>query len=86
MTSEPVMGPAAVFGQTVVQRTDTLTHYVLHGQEYIYKADRRTTPRDKPLDVTIHGPINFAVVGAKVYVRDEQGKIHKLALVSKALP
>jgi hypothetical protein len=86
MTSDTVQGPSVVMGQTVIHRTDTVTHYVLHGQQYIYQADRRTTPRDKPLDITIRGPVNFAIIGATVYVRDEHGTVHKLALVSKSLP
>jgi endonuclease YncB( thermonuclease family) len=68
------------------QRSVTTTHYLIRGAQYIYQADRGTNTGEKSLEVTIHGPVEFAVDGSTLYLRDEKGKEHKLALISKALP
>ncbi len=60
-------------------------HYTIDGNQYAYQADRTTRGRKKPLDVTINAPIKFAVVGMDLYLKDEAGKVHKLAIATKTL-
>jgi hypothetical protein len=63
---------------------EDVTHFTLRGSHYIYHADPRV--QDKPLHLTIHENVAFAVVGRSIYLKDEDGKAHKLAFVSKELP
>jgi hypothetical protein len=65
---------------------EDVTHFMLRGSHYIYHADRVSRVQDKPLHLTIHENVEFAVVGRSVYLKDEDGKAHKLALVSKEFP
>ncbi|MGO8720771.1 MAG: hypothetical protein ACLQMO_16395 [Acidobacteriaceae bacterium] len=60
-------------------------HYTIDGGQYIYEAERTTRRHGKPLNVTINGPVKFAVVGTDLYLRDDAGKVHKLAIVTKTL-
>jgi hypothetical protein len=39
--------------------------------------------RDKTLDVTINRPVQFAIEGSTCYLKDEEGKEHKLSLEQK---
>lgn len=39
--------------------------------------------RDKASDVTINGPIQFAIEGSTCYLRDAEGKEHKLSIEKK---
>jgi hypothetical protein len=66
------------------ETSDVVTHFTLRGSQYIYHADRDSRVHDKPLHVTIHGNVEFAVVGRSIYLKDEDGKAHKL--VSMDLP
>ncbi len=86
MTGEAVDRGAVVSGHTVIPLSGTVTHFTLHGAQFIYHADRGTIPRDKPLHVTIHAKVQFAVVGNSIYLKDEEGKVHKLTFVSKEIP
>ena len=63
-----------------------VTHFTLRGSQYIYHADRVSRVQDKPLHLTIHENVEFAVVGRSIYLKDEDGKAHKLAFVSNELP
>jgi len=78
-------GPVMI-GDVPMASDDVVTHFTLRGSQYIYHADRDSRVRDKPLHVTIHGNVEFAVVGRSIYLKDEDGKAHKLALVSRELP
>jgi len=60
-------------------------HYTIDGGQYVYEADRTTKRHDKPLNVTINGPVKFAVVGMDLYLCDDVGKVHKLAIATKTL-
>lgn len=40
--------------------------------------------RDKALDVTVNGLVKFAIDGSTCYLRDEEGKEHKLSVEKKA--
>jgi len=60
-------------------------HYTIENSQYIYEADRTTNRHDKALNVTINAPIKFAVVRMDLYLQDEAGKVHKLAIATKTL-
>lgn len=62
-----------------------ITHYTIENTQYIYQADRTSRRHDKALDVTINAPVQFAVVGMDFYLRDDAGRVHKLAVVTKTL-
>ncbi|MHB1021367.1 MAG: hypothetical protein ACYC46_02045 [Acidobacteriaceae bacterium] len=60
-------------------------HYTIEDGQYIYEAERTTKQRDKPLDVTVNAPVKFAVVKMDLYLRDDEGKVHKLGIETKTL-
>lgn len=60
-------------------------HYTLEGGEYVYEADMTTNRHGRPLNVTINAPVKFAVVGMDLYLQDEAGKVHRLAIATKTL-
>ena len=39
--------------------------------------------RDKALDVTVNGLVQFAIDGSTCYLRDEEGKEHRLSVKKK---
>jgi len=49
------------------------------------KLIEETNAGEKSLELTVNGPISFAVDGSNLYLRDEKGKEHKLALISKGI-
>ncbi len=65
--------------------TRTVSIYSVDDGHFIWKLDRETTRRDKPLDVTINGPIEFAIEGQRAYMKDDQGEEHSLSVESKSL-
>ena len=69
----------------LTEKVRTVTHYTIEAPQYIYQADRLTNQHDKPLDVTINGPVKFAVVGTDMYLNDDTGKSHKLTVATKTL-
>jgi hypothetical protein len=77
-------GPVVV-GDAVIATDDVVTAFTLRGSQYIYHADRASRMQDKPLHLTIHENVEFAIVGRSIYLKDEDGKAHKLAFVSKEL-
>lgn len=72
-----------------VGRTVTTVYIVwqftIENAKYIYTAELKTKHRDEALDVTINTPVTFAVVGMDLYLRDAEGKAHKLAIETKTL-
>lgn len=58
----------------------TITFYKVGAGELIYTLECDT----RPLDVTVNGPIKFAISGQKFYLQDEQGKAHEVSFVQKA--
>jgi hypothetical protein len=42
--------------------------------------------QDKPRRATIHENVEFAIVGRSICLKDENGKAHSPAFVSKELP
>jgi len=59
------------------------TYYAIDGGDLIYLAQRTVTRRDKPLNVTVHGKVRFAVKGSDIYLLDDDGKQHRLTLEKK---
>jgi hypothetical protein len=59
------------------------TYYAIDGGDLIYLAQRTVTRRDKPLNVTVHGNVRFAVKGSDIYLLDDDGKPHRLTLEKK---
>lgn len=73
-------------GQGMVgEQIRIIWHYTIDGGQYIYDAERTTNRHGKPLNVTINGPVKFAVVAMDLYMRDDAGKVQKLAIVTKTL-
>ncbi len=69
------------------QLRDDQSYYVIDdGEKYTYLVRRSmTSRRDRPLEVTINGPIKFAVDDHDILLLDEKGKQHRLAIEQKAL-
>ena len=59
--------------------------YTVDDRTYVWKLDRDTRRRDKPLNVTINADVEFAIEGQDAYLKDEQGEAHKLSVQTKAL-
>src|SRR5690242_18293211 len=54
--------------------------YTVHGNGHSYSFDET-----KKLQLTINGPVRFAVDGDKLRVLDERGKEHKETVLQKAV-
>lgn len=54
--------------------------YTIHGAGHTYVFDDR-----ERLHLTINGPVEFAVEGDRIIVRDEGGKEHKETVLQKAV-
>jgi len=63
----------------------TIWTYTVDDGHFIWKLDRDTMHRDKPLIVTINAPVEFALEGQKAYMKDDSGEEHSLSVQSKAL-
>jgi hypothetical protein len=69
----------------LVQAQFVITHYFIESSAYIYEADLRSRAKDKQPPVTVNAPIKFALVGNDFFIRDEDGKEHKLMLMKKTV-
>jgi hypothetical protein len=68
------------------ERRNDRTNYQIETDQYVYVVSRSLVRRrDKPLDVTINGPVRFAIDGLDVVLKDDKGKEHKLTLEKKIL-
>lgn len=68
------------------QSSYLVMHYVIEGPGYVYQANLLLRGRHpKQLLVTVHGPIQFAMVGHDFYIKDDEGKPQKLIFVGRAL-
>jgi hypothetical protein len=54
--------------------------YTIHGSGHAYVFDDRAK-----LNLTINGPVEYALDGDKIIVRDEGGKEHKETILQKAV-
>ncbi len=69
----------------VGEKVRIVWHYIIDAGQYVYESERTTRRHDKPLNLTINGPVKFAVDGMDLYLRDEDGKVHKLTIATKTL-
>jgi mevalonate pyrophosphate decarboxylase len=57
------------------------TYYRIDAGSMVYVVARSLrNPRDKALDVTINRAVQFAIDGAYCYLKDDEGKEHKLTV------
>ena len=76
---------AGVNGVISEHRND-LTCYQIETPQFTYIVCRTLERRrDKPLNVTINAPVQFAIYGEDVFMKDDRGEIHKLTLEKKIL-
>jgi hypothetical protein len=60
--------------------------FVIEGDTYVYQAQEHIKWRwSKPANLTVNGPVKYAVEKRKLYVIDEDGKEHEMEIVKKTL-
>lgn len=60
--------------------------FLIEGDDHAYLAQERLRWRwSKPANLTVNGPVKFAVQGRKLFVIDEDGKEHEMEILRKAL-
>jgi hypothetical protein len=60
--------------------------FVIEGDKYVYLAQERLRWRwSKAANVTVNGPVKYAVEKRKLYVMDDDGKEHEMEIVKKTL-
>ena len=70
--------------QTAVYRV--FETFVIEGEKYAFKAQERLKWRwSKPANLTVNGPVKFAVEKRKLFVRDEDGKEHEMEILKRIL-
>lgn len=70
--------------QTAVYRV--YETFFIEGDTYAYLAQERLKWRwSKPANLTVNGPVKYAVEKRKLFVMDEDGKEHEMEIVKKIL-
>jgi hypothetical protein len=70
--------------QTAVYRV--YETFIIEGETYAYVAQERLRWRwSKPANLTVNGPVKYAVEKRKLYVIDEDGKEHEMEVVKRIL-
>lgn len=60
--------------------------FVIEGDKYVYLAQERLRWRwSKAANVTVNGPVKYAVEKRKLFIMDEDGKEHEMEVVKKTL-
>jgi len=60
--------------------------FLIEGETHAYLAQERLRWRwSKPANLTVNGPVKFAVEKRKLFVIDEEGKEHEMEIVNKVL-
>jgi hypothetical protein len=60
--------------------------FVIEGDMYVYLAQERLKWRwSKAANVTVNGPVKYAIEKRKLFVMDEDGKEHEMEIVKKTL-
>ena len=68
----------------VVTLRNDLTYYRIDAGDIVYVVARTLrSRRDKALDVTINRPVHYVIDGSNCYLRDDEGKEHKLTIEKK---
>lgn len=71
-------------GETAIYRV--FETFVIEGDQYVYLAQERLRWRwSKAANVTVNGPVKYAVEKRNLYVIDEDGKEHEMEIVKKTL-
>jgi len=67
-----------------ISARDDVTYYNIDDGKMIYVVARSLkSHRDRSLDVTINEHVQFAIEGGTCYLRDAEGKEHKLSVEKK---
>lgn len=70
--------------QTAVYRV--YETFLIEGETHAYLAQERLRWRwSKPANLTVNGPVKFAIEKRKLFVVDEDGKEHEMEIVKKVL-
>lgn len=70
--------------QTAVYRT--YQTFLIEGETHAYLAQQRLRWRwSKPANLTVNGPVKFAVNKRKLFVIDEDGKEHEMEIIKRVL-
>ena len=70
--------------QTAVYRV--YESFLIEGETHAYLAQERLRWKwSKPANLTVNGPVKFAVEKRKLFVIDEDGKEHEMEIVKKVL-
>jgi hypothetical protein len=60
--------------------------FVIEGDKYVYLGQERLRWRwSKAANLTVNGPVKYAVEKRKLFVMDEDGKEHEMEIVKKTL-
>lgn len=60
--------------------------FIIEGETYTYVAQERLRWRwSKPANLTVNGPVRYAVEKRKLYVIDDDGKEHEMEVVKRIL-
>jgi len=60
--------------------------FVIEGDKYVYLAQEDLRWRwSKAANVTVNGPVKYAVEKRRLYVMDEEAKEHEMEIVKKTL-
>ena len=60
--------------------------FLIEGDTHAYLAQERLRWRwSKPANLTVNGPVKFAVEKRKLFVIDEDGKEHEMGIIKKSL-
>jgi hypothetical protein len=71
-------------GNGIDTMRNDVTYYQVDNGKMIYVVARSLrNRRDKALDVTINRHVQFAIEGSTCYLRDQEGKEHKLTVEKK---
>lgn len=70
--------------QTAIYRV--FETFLIEGETTVYLAQERLKwRRSKAANLTVNGPVRFAIENRKLYVMDEDGKEHEMEIVKKTL-
>ena len=64
-------------------RNDVIYYQIDTAKTAYFVARTLRSRKDKALDVTVNGLVRFAIDGSTCYLRDEEGKEHKLSVEKK---
>jgi hypothetical protein len=84
-------GPFATFPKTTNSEQTPVYRvfetFLIEGDKYTYVAQERLQRKwSKPANLTVNGPVKYAVEKQTLFVVDEDGKEHEMEIVKKILP